>query len=179
MSGNHFVAFDLETTGLDPVNDYILTAAVAGLPGGDVYLVFNPGVSIPAEAAAVNGLTDAYVAEYGVDYSFGLARLGGLLQSAWNSGATIVGHNICDFDLPMLRMQERAVFGSVRTEFGPVLDTMREFRQQYPGVSSRLGNACTHLGVTLDNAHNAQADARASWELAHVLAAAWAAEGSA
>jgi DNA polymerase III epsilon subunit-like protein len=169
MSDNHFVAFDLETTGLDPVNDRIVTAAVAGLPYGDVYLVFNPGVPIPPEATAVNGITDEYVSEHGAAYDHGLTRLGGLLQNAWNSGYTVIGHNILDFDLPMLRMQERALFGAARTEFGPVLDTMVEFRKRYPDVSSRLTSACSHLGVSLDNAHNAQADARASLELAYLL----------
>src|ERR1043165_3222838 len=52
------VGFDLETTGTDPFEDRIVTAAIVG-PGRmrRTWLV-NPGVPIPPGASAVHGVTD-------------------------------------------------------------------------------------------------------------------------
>jgi len=171
MSDNFF-AFDLETTGLHVVNDRIVTAAVVGdfLPNGGMSLLLNPGIHISEEATAVHGITDADAAN-GMDYTEGLRLLGDLLAGAWERGGTLVGHNVNGFDLPMLRMQERVVFGGSRTHIGRVIDTFTEFRRSFTGVPASLVSAARELGVTLDNAHNAEADARASLEIARALAA--------
>lgn len=165
-----FVAFDLETTGLHPVRDRIITATVVGHRHADTDLLLNPGMPIDPAATAVHGITDE-MASKGLDYAEGLIALGDALTNAWAHGAVVTGHNILGFDLPMLRMQERIVLGAARTEFGPVLDTWVTFREAFPGKSSKLTAACEHLGITLDNAHDAHADAVASLELAHRLSA--------
>ena len=54
-------AFDIETTGVDPEHDRIVTAAVS-VVGGDrpaehrSWLV-DPGIDIPADATSVHGIT--------------------------------------------------------------------------------------------------------------------------
>lgn len=165
-----FVAFDLETTGLHKVRDRIITATVVGHPEADVNLLMNPGIPIPVAATNVHGITDA-MASRGVPYPEGLAALGDALTAAWASGATVVGHNVLSYDLPMLRLQERLVFGRVRTQFGPVVDTMQVFKARFPTYRYNLAAACKAMGIPLDNAHNAYADAVASLELARGLAA--------
>lgn len=167
-----FFAFDLETTGLHVVNDRIITAAVVGdfLPNGGASLLLNPGIRISAEASAVHGITDEKAAA-GMDYATGLALLGDMLTDAWARGGTLVGHNVNGFDLPMLRMQERAMFGSPRTRIGNVIDTFTEFRRAFVGVPATLTSAAGELGVSLTNAHDAVADARASLEIAKALEA--------
>jgi len=165
-----FVAFDLETTGLHKVRDRIVTATVVGHPDADVNLLINPGMPIPWAATNVHGITDE-MASKGMPYPEGLAALGDALTTAWASGATVVGHNVLSYDLPMLRLQERQVFGHVRTQFGPVVDTMKVFKARFPTHRYNLAAACKAMGITLDNAHNAYADAVASLELAQSLAA--------
>src|SRR4051794_3644780 len=61
MSWQHgrLVAFDIETTGVRPTVDRIVTAAVAvvggGLPSEHHDWLVDPGVEIPAGATAVHG----------------------------------------------------------------------------------------------------------------------------
>lgn len=164
-----YVAFDLETTGLQVVRDRIVTATVVGHPEVDIDVLMNPCMDIPSEATAVHGITTEYAARNGVDYADGLYALGNALTAAWRMGATVVGHNILGFDLPMLRMQERQVFGKFRTEFGPILDTYGAYTRAYPGHPAKLVDACAHLGIELDNAHDAHADAQAALDLAVML----------
>lgn len=164
-----FVAFDLETTGLNVVQDRIITATVTGHPGVDLDVLMNPGIPITAEASAINGFTDEYVQLKGIDYKEGVRALGDALTAAWDMGATVVGHHILGMDLPMLRMQERAVFGQARTRFGKIMDTYAVYKEMFPSVRHRLVDACEKFGIVLDNAHDAHADARASLELAQVL----------
>lgn len=164
-----YVAFDLETTGLNVVTDNIVTATVVGLSGVDVDLLLTPTVPISAEAQAVHGITNEYAAEHGMDYAEGLTKLGDALTAAWDAGAVIVGHNISGMDLPMIRMQERRVFGSPRTKLGPFLDTYSAYKKAFPDRRHRLVDACEHLGILLDNAHDAHADAEASRDLAYIL----------
>lgn len=165
-----FVAFDFETTGLNVVTDNIVTAAVVGLPHVDLNIMLAPRVLISPEAAAVHGITNEVAAADGVEYAEGLRLIGDALSAAWDSGATVTGHNILRFDLPMLRMQERIVFGKSRTTFGRVMDTYTAYKSAFPTRSGKLTSVCEHLGVELSNAHNAYADTVASREVAVKLA---------
>lgn len=171
MSGDRpvFVAFDLETTGLSVVHDSIVTATVVGLPEVDTDLLFSPLVPVSPEAQEVHGISTEYAREHGLDYAEGITRLGDALRAAWDAGAVVVGHNICGMDLPMLRMQERKVFGNPRTKIGPFIDTYAAYKKAFPSRRHRLVDACEHLGITLDNAHDAHADALASLNLAYKL----------
>lgn len=58
-------AWDTETTGVDPVNDRIVTAAfIVRTPGMDdrpFTWIINPGVPIPPDTTEVHGVTDAKV----------------------------------------------------------------------------------------------------------------------
>lgn len=60
------MAFDTETSGTSPHDDRIVTAAVVFLEPGqrprDIRWVIDPGVEIPAEAAAVHGWTNERLA---------------------------------------------------------------------------------------------------------------------
>lgn len=164
-----YIAFDLETTGLNAVHDNIVTATVVGHENIDVDLLLSPLVPISSEAEAVHGISNEYAAAHGLDYTEGLSKLGDALTAAWDMGATLVGHYILGMDLPMLRMQERQVFGKARTAFGPILDTYTAYKAAFPDRKGSLVAACDHLGIVLDNAHDAHADAQASLELAYKL----------
>ncbi|HPJ98564.1 MAG TPA: 3'-5' exonuclease, partial [Candidatus Hydrogenedentes bacterium] len=76
-AGPVIVAFDLETTGLDPnENDIIEVGGVKFTPQGDVLGRFeqfaNPGYAIPAESTAVSGITTEMVAS--ADPSFDVLK---------------------------------------------------------------------------------------------------------
>ena len=62
-----FVAFDIETTGLDGERDHITEIGAALFSGGKVQKTFqtfvNPGIPIPAEVVTLTGITDKDVAD--------------------------------------------------------------------------------------------------------------------
>lgn len=61
-----FIAFDVETTGLNPASDRIVEIGAVAFLNGAVHKVFssliNPGVSISHSASAVNHITNAMLA---------------------------------------------------------------------------------------------------------------------
>ena len=164
-----FVGFDLETTGLNPKWDEIVTAAVVGHPSVSTSLVFRHRKRSHPNAEAVHGITGAVVSSRGVDYPEALRILGDSLRAAWDMGAVVCGHNITSFDFPLFLAQERRMFGSPRTEMGPIYDTVVAYRKTFPGRSARLASACEHLGVHLSDAHEATSDAEAARVLAYRL----------
>lgn len=60
--GPVFIAFDTETTGLEPKTDKIVEIGAVKFdrlgPIGRFSVLINPGIPMPAEAAKVNGITD-------------------------------------------------------------------------------------------------------------------------
>lgn len=158
------VGFDLETTGVDPQTARIVTASV--LPGAS--LLVNPGIPIPPDATAIHGVTDAHAAA-GMDYRDAVLAIGDALSAAWDSGGVIVGHNVAEYDLPLLYASERLVWGRQRTRPGPVFDTMRAYQSYAPGRRYRLVDMCADLGVPLLAAHNCGVDAAAAAACARIM----------
>lgn len=97
------VVFDLETTGLATGEDKILEIAYEKiLPSGEIVAAvhrINPGRTIPSEASAINGITDADVAD--------APSFAKLSYELWNTfdGADVSGFNIIGFDLPFLKAE--------------------------------------------------------------------------
>ena len=64
--GMEFIAFDLETTGIQPKTDAIVEIGAVRFDGAEPVETFctlvNPGRPIPPEASAVNGISDEMVA---------------------------------------------------------------------------------------------------------------------
>jgi len=60
-----FIAFDLETTGTKPQEDMVVEIGAVVFEGGQAVkgygTLIDPGRSIPADATAVNGITDEMV----------------------------------------------------------------------------------------------------------------------
>ncbi|WP_432159475.1 exonuclease domain-containing protein [Streptomyces sp. NRRL F-5630] len=97
-------AFDLETTGTDVEADRIVTAAVIGLGGGadtaaSSWLA-DPGVEIPAGAAAVHGITTEHARANGRRAVEVVDEVAAALAGYLGTGVPIVGHNVAyDFTL--------------------------------------------------------------------------------
>ena len=64
---NDYIAFDLETTGLNPLNDCITEIAAYRFVNGEPYdqysTLINPGISIPKNIVEITGITDEMVAD--------------------------------------------------------------------------------------------------------------------
>src|SRR5712691_9398116 len=100
-----FVAIDLETTGLDPRRDAMVSLAAIpfldGAPAAGYVTLVDPERPIPPESTAVHGLTDGMVR--------GAPPLEHVLRDAESviEGAVLVGHNV-GFDVAVLARARRA-----------------------------------------------------------------------
>ena len=173
--------FDLETSGVDPHRDRVVTAAVIlvgdGQPTQTHDWLIAPGIPIPAEAAAVHGITDE-VAAGGADPTGAIFEIAQLVTRLATSGVPIVGHNV-SYDLTMLRAEcLRHGWGQLAdqvAQIAPVVDTLvlDKWVDTYRRGSRRLIDVAAHYGVTLTetDAHGACADAlaagRVAWHLAN------------
>lgn len=177
---NPLVSFDLETTGIDPHTDRVVTAAVAHIDPRDgqvetyTWLV-NPGVEIPEQATAVHGISTAHAVEHGRDPAGALLEIAAHLGQAASDGAALVVYN-APYDLTLLHA-ECARHDTVAPAIGPVIDPLvldRGVDRYRPG-SRRLTATAAHYGVALSEteAHGAAADALAAARVAWKLATAY------
>lgn len=173
------VAFDLETTGTDPMTDRIVSAALVDFDDGErvdaVTWEVDPGVPIPEESSRVHGVweTDR---EGRQDHDTAVLEMVEEMGDAWRAGYTVVVFNAA-FDLTMLQARARDA-GAEFTIAGPVVDPMvaDRYLDKWRKGKRTLGVQCEHYGVTLEDAHNAEADAEAAARLAIAQAAKWPGE---
>ena len=162
-------AIDTETTGRDPGRgDRIVEIAVVhfrdGVVEGRYGMLVNPGIPIPADAAAVHGITDAQVKGQPTFEQLApkiLELLQGRIPLAYNAG----------FDRGFIRAElARAGVEVTKTAATPPamrgtewLDPLVWARALQTGVKGfKLGEVSTRLGVDLSNAHRATDDAEAA-----------------
>jgi hypothetical protein len=90
--------FDTETTGPDPQEARIVTAALVVRGGGRADQAFtwliNPGVPIPNEAAAVHGITTEKAVAEGQDPKTALEEIADRLAAALNYGMPVIAFNL-------------------------------------------------------------------------------------
>ncbi len=155
------VCFDIESTGVLPSRDRIVEIAVLKIhPDGrrsEAVTRLNPGIPIPPAASAVHGITDADVADAPAfaDVAEKLAR--------FLDGCDLAGYNILNFDVPMLQAEFARVGCDFSLEGRKLVDAYAIFCKLYPRtLSAAYSFFC---GKTLEGAHGAGADARATWEV--------------
>lgn len=170
---------DTETTGKDPARgDRIVEVAVVHFDHGEVTgrhgMLVNPGIPIPAEAAAVHGITDEQVK--GEPRFDALAPklielLRGRVPVAYNAG----------FDRGFIHSEmRRAGHAPTRTVASPPalrtgcdwIDPLVWARAlQTNSRGFKLGEVAARLNVTLSNAHRATDDAEAAGQVFFALLA--------
>lgn len=166
-----FVALDLETTGLDCVNDRIIElAAILYEPSeeGRQFVekdrwegLFNPGVSLPPKIVELTGITDMELINKPMFHEK-IHELADFID-----GRPLLGHNVT-FDLGFIR--QAAYLNPVeepRVKFNmPIIDTLLYARAALP-MLRRFGLA--HVAKELDveqlEHHRAGDDARVSAEI--------------
>lgn len=161
--------FDLETTGVSPESDRIVTAAVVSYDGGrparTQTWMADPGVEIPPGATRVHGITTAQARAEGQPAALVMAELVAVLVAAVEAGTPLVVMN-APFDLTMLeREAERySVRGLFSASVPLVLDPriLDRHVDRYRRGSRRLEDLCATYGVVHGGAHDAGADAVAA-----------------
>lgn len=175
------VAFDIETTGVRPTVDRIVTAAVSvvggGLPSEHHSWLVDPGVEIPAGATAVHGITTEQARADGRPPSEAVEEITTLLATHLRAGLPVIAFN-ARFDLTCLDREARrhGVTPLVDRVGGPehllVLDPFVLDKQvdRFRKGKRTLGAVCAHYAVPLEDAHAAGADALAAARVAYRLA---------
>ena len=173
-----FTVFDVETTGMSPVNDRIVQIAAVRIDcDGEIsrwQSFVNPGRKIPAGVVAVHHITDEIVQDAPV-----FARVGHeFLDFAKNS--TLVAHN-ARFDLGFL--QESLARTGLPLWKGRTLDTLRLLKTTHPGLPSyklQSLRAIFQLETSDDMmAHRADADVEWTLQILEIaLSAALKASGN-
>ncbi len=163
-SRHRLVAFDTETTGLQPFDgDRVIEFGAVELSvtsEGEVedvkahQMFINPGMPIPRAASKVSGITDEHVAN-----APPFEEVADTIRSVL-SGAVLIAHNL-SFDRAFLQVELQRT-GRFWPATVAEVDTLPLSQRLLPKLRShRLESICEHLGVPLDNAHRASHDAEA------------------
>ena len=155
------VFFDLETTGTNILTDRIVEISIIKLmPNGtesEVTMRINPQMPIPAEATAIHHITDADVAD--------CPTFKQVAQNIANIflDADVAGFNSNRFDVPMLseEMFRAGInFDMSRRRFVDVQTIFHKLEQRTLSAAYKF-----YCGKCLDDAHSANADTRATYEV--------------
>lgn len=153
--------FDLETTGVNIIQDRIIEIAVIKMmPGGEIFRksnVLNPTIPIPLESSAIHGLREEDVKdkptfkEVAKDYA------------RFFEGADLAGFNIIKFDVPML--VEEFLRADVDFDYHrkKIVDAQKIFHL----MEKRTLSAAYRFYVNkeIENSHTAEADTEATMEV--------------
>ena len=158
-----FVAFDIETTGLERDSNIIEIGAVKVVNNviTDSFQEFvNPGKHIPSEITSLTGISDEMVRNADSIQNV-LPKFKKFIGSN-----ILVGHNAIQFDCKI--MGHWANKHEVYID-NDVFDTLRFVRyrcEQFPGLSSnKLAVLCDYFEITSDTYHRADADAEVTAKL--------------
>lgn len=155
-----FIAFDIETTGLDPKKDRILEIGAAKYVNGKIeetYNTFlNPQARIPAKITELTGITQE-MAETGISQKEGVMEL-----IAFCGDFPLLGHNIL-FDYSFIK--RNAVNQKISFEKEGI-DTLKIARKFLKDLEKRsLSFLCKHYEIYQEAEHRALHDAIASADL--------------
>ncbi len=167
ITNTPFIVFDVETTGVDPLQDRIVQFGAARFaPGKPVERrssLVNPGIPIPAAATAVHRIDDGRVAKAEAFASL-VPRL-----APWFEGNLPVGYNALGYDVPLIAAElARAGITTWRIRPEAVLDPyvfvgwhLRHMR------SRKLATVAGHFGIVAagGEAHSAAVDCQLTGEL--------------
>ena len=153
-----FVAVDIETTGLNKNKDRVIEIGAVKFIGGKMTDTFstlvNPNMSIPPRIAQLTGITDETVK----DSPQFCEIMGKFIE--FIGRLAICGHNV-DFDISFLNAEIKRNGGQEITNWN--LDSLvlsRIILQLEEGYA--LSKVARHLDISLENAHRALDDAKAS-----------------
>lgn len=160
----NYVAFDIETTGLNPKYDKIIEIGAVKVRDGELAETFstfvNPARSLPARIVELTGICDADVAQ--------APYIDDILDAflAFVGEDVLLGHNIL-FDYSFVK---KAAVNQKKSFEKLGIDTLRIAKRFLNELESRqLGYLCDYYHIELE-AHRALNDAVAAHRLYRVMA---------
>jgi len=153
---DEYVVFDIETTGLNNVNDKITEIGAVLIKNKKVVSKFNslinPEMPIPDKIQKLTGITNEMVAD--------APKINEVLPEFLNFAGNrpLVAHNAM-FDIGFIKYKASLLGIEVNN---PVIDTLQLSRNLLPINKHRLNNLCDYFGIKLLNHHRASDDAEAA-----------------
>ena len=155
------IVLDTETTGIDPNEGHriieigCVELVERALTGRNYHVYVNPGREVEAEAIAIHGITNEFLADKPLfavvaDEFFEFIR-----------GAELVIHNAA-FDVGFMDAEFGRLDGGRKTaEHCGIVDTLAIARKRHPGQKNNLNALCKRYGVDNSNRelHGALLDA--------------------
>ncbi|WP_341393510.1 3'-5' exonuclease [Arthrobacter sp. G119Y2] len=168
-------AFDLETTGRDPHTARIVTASIILVDGQGQVLQHHEWLAaveeeIPAEAAAIHGVSTERARAEGRPAPEVTAEIAGVLGGFFAAGIPVLAFNAC-YDFTVLN-RECERFGLTAPAPAPVIDPYILDKQvdRYRRGKRTLTALTEHYGVGFENAHTSAADVMATLGVARAMA---------
>ena len=172
--------FDLETTGIDVETARIVTAHVGLIDASGATVAHgewlaDPGIEIPEQASAVHGISTERARAEGRPAADVVAEIVAAIRAVFARGVPLVVYN-APYDLTLLDREARRhgvePLGEV-SEIGCVVDPLviDKAVDTYRKGKRTLEAAAGVYGVSLDDAHDAGADAVAAGRVAQAMAA--------
>lgn len=167
MNTDRIAVFDVETTGVNPIEDRIVSAFFGILRDGEweyqrSWLV-DPGIPIPAGAAEVHGISTERAREYGLPPDVAIGQILQSIEDACeDENIPLVAYN-APFDLTMLTAEaERYGFYPLELDRYQVIDplVLDKGIDKYRRGSRKLVDTARHYGIEVDEskAHDAAYD---------------------
>lgn len=165
---------DLETTGVDALNDCPVAWALVYFMGYNVVDtergLIQPDRPIPVEATEIHGISDVMCEAKGTPMDHTVSLILTALMRATEIGMPIVGMNV-SFDLTMLDAMSRKYLYVPAPSLCPVIDLMVLDRQvePYREGSRSLTETAPHYGVDRGPRHHPVSDAIAAVRTVHAM----------
>ena len=158
---NPIAFFDLETTGINVVSDRIVEISILRISqkGEEDILTqrINPGIPIPQKVTEIHGISDEDVKD-----EPGFKEVAKKLAK-FIEGCDLGGYNCNKFDIPLLAEEFLRVGVDVGFKKRKVVDVQVIFhKMEQRTLSAAYKFYCSK---NLDDAHSAQADTRATYEV--------------
>lgn len=156
-----FIAFDTETTGLDPLSGRIVEIGAIKFDSRGIVarydVLINPEMPMPEEAGKVNGITDEMLE--------GKPLIAAVFPDFFDfiGNGILVAHN-APFDVSYVNAELQRMGKPPLAN--KVIDTRIFAKEVFPGLSRyALQDLAVQLGITALEAHRAEDDARVCMEL--------------
>lgn len=169
--------FDLETTGIDPDTSRIVSAYVGVIDASGVNTeqhswLADPGVEIPEQASAVHGISTERAREEGRPAAEVITEIIAELTLLVGRGIPITIFN-APYDLTLLDREAKRYELEPLPVPVPTVDplVLDKALDRWRKGKRTLEAAAAFYGVTLDDAHEASADAIAAGRVAQVIGA--------
>lgn len=155
------IFFDLETTGTNIIQDRIVEISYLKIMPNGAERTYtqriNPGMPIPEASTLIHGITDDDVKECPA-----FKEVGKEIARDFE-GSDIAGFNSNRFDIPMLAEEFLRVGINIDLSRHRLIDVQVIFHKMEERTLSAAYKF--YCGKQLDNAHSAEADARATYEV--------------